>query len=87
MADENKGTARNAFSFHTPAQGHSKTWGPVRILAGGDVVGNSPSYLCVDSEGVSRWLSMDDVRIIDPNYQPLNTRAFANLTAGVGSSR
>lgn len=48
---------------------------PVRILAAGNVVGMSPAYLVVDEDGDSQWVSLDQTRIIDPNFQPIQSRS------------
>lgn len=43
----------------------------VKVLAFGDIPGHSPAYLCVDDQGDTQWISMDQVQIIDPNALPL----------------
>lgn len=47
---------------------------PVRILAAGNVVGMSPAYLVVDEQGDSQWVSLEETRIIDPSFKPIETR-------------
>ena len=61
--------------FHQPIHG-IVDGKPVRLCAFGDVEGNSPSYLAIDSEGRSRWASFDDVKIVDTNYLPLAADAL-----------
>ncbi len=43
---------------------------PVRLMALGDVEGHSPSYLAVDTQGRSTWVSFDEVRITDTSCLP-----------------
>lgn len=43
----------------------------VNLIAFGDIPGHSPSYLCVDDAGVSNWVSMNEVQIIDAKVLPL----------------
>jgi hypothetical protein len=52
--------------IHAELQGEA-----VRILATGDVTGFSPSYLLVDQEGYTAWVPLSEVRIIDPNFMPI----------------
>ncbi len=44
---------------------------PVRCIAYGDVEGNSPSYLCVNTDGSSTWESLNKVAITDTNFLPI----------------
>ncbi len=65
-----EGSVTLAEQFTTPIHGDVEG-DPVRILATGNVAGQSPSYLCVDSQGYSAWVPLRDVAIIDPNFLPL----------------
>lgn len=75
--------------FQNPIHGlvHGK---PVRILATGDVPGNSPSYLTVNGQGQSEWVSYAEVTIIDTNCLPLSneaSQAFTQQGETTGSRR
>jgi hypothetical protein len=54
---------------------------PVRISFLGDVTGFSTCYLCTDAEGLTTWVSLQDVRITERNYQPFSAQ---NQSAGLG---
>lgn len=44
---------------------------PVRILQIGDMPGQSPVYLCVDEDGFSAPVKLNDVQITDGAFLPL----------------
>lgn len=67
--------------FPTPLHGSVKGK-PVRILAVGDIPGNSPSYLVVNDQGFSTWLPLTSVTIIDTACLPISTQAFDALSLG-----
>ena len=62
-------TSATAFPtpFHAQVDGEA-----VRVIAFGDLPGFSPAYLCVDEQGDSVWVSMQDCQIIDPNAKPIH---------------
>lgn len=67
---------------------------PVKLIALGDVEGNSPSYLYVDSEGNSGWASQSEFTIIDTNCLPPSqqtmqqaSRSFSGGGTGGGNRR
>jgi hypothetical protein len=79
-----KKSANDVRLFQSPIHGlvNGKS---VRILAVGDVPGNSPSYLTVNGQGQSEWKSFAEVTIIDTNCLPLSTEAaqsFQHETTG-----
>jgi hypothetical protein len=46
---------------------------PVRILQIGDLPGHSPVYLCVDEDGFSAPIALNEVQITDGAFLPLVT--------------
>lgn len=55
---------------------------PVRISILANVTGFSTCYLCTDAEGLTTWVSIQDVRITERNYQPFNSAQ--STQAGLG---
>lgn len=50
----------------------------VRITAAGNVLGMSPAYLVVDEQGDSQWVSIEETKITDPNFLPIQQRTKRN---------
>jgi hypothetical protein len=76
--DNKKAKVTNFTPLHQPI--HAIVDGqPVRLIAFGDVEGNSPSYLTCDNEGRSKWASLDNVQIIDTNFLPMSAEALHHL--------
>lgn len=61
---------------------------PVSILQPANVVGMSPVFLCVDSDGRAAFVPLSDVIITDPAFVP-NTRAtdLINTASGGGGQQ
>lgn len=73
-AAQPEGTVTHIETFTMPIHG-AVDGEPVRILATGNVIGFSPGYLLVDQTGLTAWLPMAEVRVIDPNFLPLKRLA------------
>jgi hypothetical protein len=71
------------FAFPNGLLGVHHERGPVRVLAYGDIPGNSPSFLCVDGQGTASWYSMKDIQVIDPAALPLNVAGITGAFGGV----
>lgn len=73
---------QNFHHFNNPMHGEVNGE-PVRCIAYGDVEGNSPSYLTIDSHGTSSWQSLSDVNITDTNFLPV---ASASSSHNLGTT-
>lgn len=81
MAKQNANAQVDNFTqFHTPMHA-SLGSRPVRCIAYGDVQGNSPSYLVIDENGQSTWVSIADLTITDTNFLPLSAQAHTTLSS------
>jgi hypothetical protein len=87
MTETKEQRASNTFTFPRPFHAVHNTHGPLRVIAGGDVEGNSASYFCIDGDGLGRWLSAREVKIIEPDYLPLDRKTLANMSVSAVSGR
>jgi hypothetical protein len=74
---------RNQSAFTRPYAGQLKNGAHVRILATGDVEGNSPSFLVAHEDGTCTWETITEVRLTDSEIVPAAAREFA----GTGTSK
>ncbi len=52
---------------------------PVTIMAIGDVVGHSPSFLVVQENKKAKWISLQDVDVLDTQYLPPSRESLQRL--------
>lgn len=67
---QTQGRATWAPPYQTPIHGQVDGE-PVRILQIGDMPGQSPVYLCVDEDGFSAPVKLNEVQITDGAFLPL----------------
>lgn len=73
---EGPGGVRTIDKFFPPIQGVLIDGAPVRITLLADVPGHSLANWCIDANGQQGFVSIDAVRVTDPNYLPAATPAM-----------